>query len=158
MGKYYRVETKNLLDGSVEGGFFSCAHAIGCIIGGVKPTCTPEELFYALRENGGLSVNAWLSAASFLSECPVPDVYSKDKENNFCLYKEKYYIRASFYLEELDALIRVYSQGMYGLIYKEIEGISDDVRYSDEYQIVISKDAYTSCKDISEHDRVVRVL
>lgn len=142
---FYRVESINR-KGVTTSGCMSVVWALLSNVAKVSPLDLDERKLTMLQ-GSSLEYDTLFSILAALGCVPKPDVYMNNRDN-YCLYDERFY-RFNTYkaFSTLDSLMEEMLDGEYSLILKEFRVDNTDILYEDDYQIVISKDAYEKYND-----------
>ena len=147
---FYRIETLDMDEGGApKSGYMGPLSAILCLMLGIEPTYTEEELQYALSTTTDINVKMFWAYMMCLIDIPIPEIYEQNKGNSdyFCLYSKEEYEEAAEILKELQYFMHKYLP-QYVFKYKKFKLKDDEILYEDMYQIVISKSIY----DKHKHD------
>ena len=142
---FYRVETIDE-KGVITGGCMGVAMALLSMIGKIDPANIDERKI-AMLQGSSIEYDTAFSILAALGCVPKPEVYLKNLDN-FCLYSDSFYMFRTYgAFSALDSLMEKVMEGKFRLILKEFKIDNSDILYEDDYQIVISRNAYRKYND-----------
>lgn len=141
---FYRIETLDMDEGGApKSGYMGPLSAVLCLMLGIEPTYTEEELQYALNTTTDINVKMFWAYMMCLIDIPIPEIYEQNKSSGdyFCLYSKEEYEEAAEILKELQYFMHIHLP-QYVFKYKKFKLKDDEILYEDMYQAVITKDTY----------------
>ncbi len=149
---YYRVECIDTKKNVSCGGYMSALSVLLSLVMNIKPNEIDETLDELLSESDDPNAKIFASWILILGDIPVPKIYSEDKDNKYCFYREDEFDEVYGVLYDLSEMLDSCTGGAYKLMYKCCDILDDDILYGDEYQIVVSKETYENAFEIEEYE------
>lgn len=150
MARYIRIETVDTVNNKSMGGYFCALTSLVLRKLDLPPeTEFTTEIVSKMQNADDPDMTELLSVLLMAGDIPKPDIYINNPNNHICLYTESEFCEVMYFLLDLDELVRKDNDRL-SIKCKDFFLDDNEIVYSDDYQVVITKETYD--EHINEFD------